>query len=95
MEQGTISECLKAEMEENKQPYNRYYLKEEWLTYHLYINTRLVEGVPGMEDLSTEVRQLILQYQDICCSKLPKGRTMKVEPLDIKINPDMENHQNV
>ena len=44
-----------------------------------------------MESLPEEIRQLLNQYEDCFCEKLPKGRKMQIDQVDIKINKEMEN----
>ena len=43
-----------------------------------------------MENLLEEIQQLLHQFEDVFCEKHERGRTMKIEPVDIKVDKERE-----
>ena len=64
---------------------------EEYIADRLYSTTGNIKDVPNMESLPEEIQQLFHQFEDIFCEKLERGRTMKIEPVDIKVDKEREN----
>ena len=89
LEEGTIDRCLKIEKEEEPKEYKGYKSREEWLQDRLYLTMGSITDVPKMNKLPIEIQQHLRQYEDVFCSKLPRGRSMKVEPVDIQIDPSI------
>ena len=93
LEKGSIDRCLKTKVEDDKKPCNRHASKEEWLAYRLYSCTGNMKDIPNMEQLPKEIRELFMPYEDVLCDKLPQGRTVKIDLVDIWINEEIEKPQ--
>ena len=63
---------------------------EEYIADRLYSTTGNIKDVPNMESLPEEIQQLLHQYEDVFCEKFERGSTMKIEPVDIKVDMERE-----
>ena len=92
VQQGTMERCLKVEKEAGPSlsgHYRGYESKEAYLYDHLWSSTGSVEDIPRLDELPEEIHQILYQYFDIFCTSLPRGRRIKVKPVDIVIDPEV------
>ena len=90
LESGNMEWCLKTKVDDKTQPYEGYDSKDQWLQDILWSATGCVEDIPNMKELPEQLQQVLLQYEDIFCAKLPLGKRMKLGPVNIQVDKTME-----